>query len=148
MDIEPRLTEIRDCLYRVAVKAIIVDDGKVLLVKDAGDENWSFPGGGIDYGEDLKTAAARELSEELGVIPSAISSDFSVITVVIGQINEGIPRCNLFIRVILLDNKLSVDKDHVSEQRWIDINELNNVIFEKSSGNITDVISYIQRLLS
>ncbi len=43
---DPRLFEISDCLYRVAVKAIIIKDGKLLLVKEDDDEFWSLPGGG------------------------------------------------------------------------------------------------------
>lgn len=69
MKINPRLTEIGDCLYRIAVKAIIVKDGKVLLVKEQDDEWWSFPGGGIDYGESTEHALGRELPEELGFLP-------------------------------------------------------------------------------
>ena len=50
---------IPDKFYRVAVKAIIRNDaGDILLVKERTD-SWSIPGGGLDYGEEAKTALRR-----------------------------------------------------------------------------------------
>ena len=60
--------------YRVSAKAVIVrDDGLVLCVKEGGDDYWSLPGGGIDFGENLQEALSRELHEEVG-----FSGDFSM----------------------------------------------------------------------
>ena len=45
-------------------------DGRVWLGKRAGEPGpwcWQFPQGGVDPGEDLETAARRELAEETGV---------------------------------------------------------------------------------
>jgi 8-oxo-dGTP diphosphatase len=59
----------------VGVGAVIVEDGRVLLVKRghpplAGE--WSIPGGVLEIGETLREAAVREASEEtcLTVEPS------------------------------------------------------------------------------
>ena len=61
----------------VGVGAIIVEDGRVLLVKRghaplAGE--WSIPGGVLEVGETLHQAAIREVLEETGltVEPSAL----------------------------------------------------------------------------
>jgi len=59
--------------YRVSTKAVIVKDGKVLLVKE-GSDFWDLPGGGIDHqDEDTLNGLARELNEELGVAPAHCS---------------------------------------------------------------------------
>ena len=47
--------------------AVVVRNGKVLLVRDKGKSRFSLPGGGIKQGEPAVSAAARELYEELGL---------------------------------------------------------------------------------
>ena|ERR1700757_92634 len=50
--------------YRVSVKAFIRNEkGEVLLVKEKAPF-WNLPGGGLDHGETIHDALARELYEE------------------------------------------------------------------------------------
>lgn len=54
----------------VGVGAVIVDEGKVLLVKRKHEPlkgQWSLPGGMVEIGETLETALAREMLEETGL---------------------------------------------------------------------------------
>jgi len=57
-------------LYRPNVGVVLFHpDGRVWLGKRVGTPgpyNWQFPQGGVDAGEDLESAARRELSEETG----------------------------------------------------------------------------------
>ncbi len=53
----------------IRVKAIVIRDGKLLLIhrfRD-GSEYYAFPGGGVEEGEDLETALKREILEETGL---------------------------------------------------------------------------------
>jgi len=60
-----------DHLYRVAVKALIINDSnEVLIVKESGRSFWDIPGGGMDHDEDIYTALQRELHEEVGLVGS------------------------------------------------------------------------------
>jgi len=52
---------------RARATAVVLRDGKVLLVREAGVQYFSLPGGGIHKGESAAAAAAREIWEELGL---------------------------------------------------------------------------------
>lgn len=62
-----------DYLFRVSLKAVIFnEDGEVLVVKERDRDWWDLPGGGMDHGESIKEALARELNEEV-----LLQGDFS-----------------------------------------------------------------------
>lgn len=55
---------------RVGVGIIVKKGGKVLLGKrkgSHGEGTWSFPGGHLDFGEELEECVRRELAEETGL---------------------------------------------------------------------------------
>ena len=56
-------------LVTLGVQAAIVDDAsRVLLVRHTYRPGWHFPGGGVERGEKLEFAIAREVYEETGII--------------------------------------------------------------------------------
>jgi ADP-ribose pyrophosphatase len=66
--------EIDDRLYPrfpiVAASAVIIRDGKILMIKRAHEPNkglWSIPGGRIELGETVYEAAQREVFEECNI---------------------------------------------------------------------------------
>jgi mutator protein MutT len=55
---------------QIAVGAIVIDDGRLLVVKRANDPGkglWSLPGGRVEQGEFLEDALKREVREETGL---------------------------------------------------------------------------------
>ncbi|KAF0207602.1 MAG: hypothetical protein FD171_1661 [Actinobacteria bacterium] len=54
---------------RVRVAAVVVIDGKILLVRQrrTGEPYYLLPGGGVDAGETLAEALTREVREETGL---------------------------------------------------------------------------------
>lgn len=58
----------KDSLIRVSLKAVIFDEaGRILVVKET-SRNWlDIPGGGIEHGESVQDALARELHEEVSL---------------------------------------------------------------------------------
>lgn len=117
MPIDPRLNDIDDCLYRVAVRVLIVQDDKMLLVKEADDDWWALPGGGVDHGETIESTLVREVEEELGVPASEVSSDFQIVYYNIGSVVNNVPRMNLFFKASVPEELLK-KTDHVSEWKW------------------------------
>jgi len=59
----------------VVVKGVIVNEGNVLIVQRASDDEvgsgtWECVGGKVDFGEDLEQALVREIQEEVGLTVS------------------------------------------------------------------------------
>lgn len=125
MHIDSRLNDIDDCLYRVAIRVLIVQDGKVLLVKEADDNWWALPGGGVDHGETIESTLVREVEEELGVPASEVSSDFEIVYYNIGNVVNNVPRMNLFFKATVPEELLG-KTDHVSEWKWFTKEEFLN----------------------
>ncbi|RYX79015.1 NUDIX hydrolase [bacterium] len=68
-----------DYLYRVSMKGLVRNDqGEVLVVKESGRDWWDLPGGGMDHGENIEVAIAREMKEEVNLEGSFTSQVIAV----------------------------------------------------------------------
>jgi ADP-ribose pyrophosphatase YjhB (NUDIX family) len=56
---------------KIDVRAAVISENKILLVKERGD-GWTLPGGWVDPGESPSEAAVRETKEESGYDVSAV----------------------------------------------------------------------------
>jgi ADP-ribose pyrophosphatase YjhB (NUDIX family) len=50
----------------LGVRAVMLREGKVVLVRHTYVAGWYFPGGGVEVGESLADALEREIAEEAG----------------------------------------------------------------------------------
>lgn len=65
-----------DSFFRVVVKGICVENGKLLLQHESEElgGRWELPGGGLDFGESPKEGLKREVKEETNLEIKSISS--------------------------------------------------------------------------
>ena len=61
-------------LYRVSIKALVLDNDKRFLLQKEESGVWDLPGGGLEFGEKPKEALEREVREEMGLRVFDISS--------------------------------------------------------------------------
>lgn len=105
---------------KIAQKAIIEKEGKVLVLRDPREANeiWEIPGGRLNEGEDPRVGLQREVFEELGVVCEVHE------VVHLEQFLQGNERKNAFVIVYraTIENDtpdFSLDSSEVSEIKWI-----------------------------
>jgi 8-oxo-dGTP pyrophosphatase MutT (NUDIX family) len=142
--IDPRLNDISSSLYRVAVKAVIVKNHALLLVKERDDDWWSLPGGGIDHGETPSQALIRELVEELGIDPAGIRMNPQIIAATTALASSPIPRASLFFEVSLPGESFEPTTD-VETSGWFSMEEVKHLPLSPFTGNIMELVAtYLQ----
>lgn len=60
--------------YRVSVKALILNEARdKFLICQEDNGKWELPGGGLDWGADIKSELTREIQEEMGLVTTWIA---------------------------------------------------------------------------
>lgn len=115
-------------LYKLSVHIWITNnEGKIYIQKRAESRKmfpnyWENPGGGVISGQDSETTLKREFEEELGI---PMSGKYELI--------KSIKRKKDFVDIYHLTQDFEIDELHlqdeeVSEARWVDINELKDMV--------------------
>lgn len=117
--------------FYVGAKALIINDGKILLVHGEGPRDfWDAPGGRIDDDEDILQALDRELHEELPNI-----RDYDVKGLVHAQrvhhdVDGEISLVLLFHNVdATFDGEPQVSDEHI-EAKWFSLDEASQIASE------------------
>lgn len=106
---------------QIAVGAIVVKDGRLLMVRRAnapGAGLWSLPGGRVEHGEYLAAALRREVTEETGLDVEV--RELVGILEVVGDPHYVI--LDYFAEVAGGDEPVAADD--VSDVRWVPLDEV------------------------
>lgn len=122
-----------DLPYRPCVGVMLMNaDGKVFVGqrKDSDVAAWQMPQGGIDDGEDPKTAALRELWEETGVTADLVTVEeqtsdwltYDLPPELVGKVWKGRYRGQkqqwFRMRFNGSDDQINIDTDHPEFSEW------------------------------
>jgi len=116
--------------HRISAGAIVVVDGRVLLVrhlKEQAYDFWVAPGGGIIDEEDIYRAAEREVREETALSVDAIKPIY------LEQFYQpGIQHIKTWVLCRFLSGELSTaapeaTREHIVEARFLDKTEVTNL---------------------
>ena len=120
--------------FHIGVKALIVKEGKVLVLKEkdirgTGDEIYDLPGGRIEDEESPEETLGREIKEELGVENFEIK-DLFLASKYEHYSKDGISYMALFYHVDIEDTEIKLSDEHFSYE-WIDGNDLERIALNR-----------------
>jgi ADP-ribose pyrophosphatase len=131
---------------QVAVGAVVVKDGKILLVKRfkaPHKDLWAIPGGSVELGETLQEAAEREILEETGLTIKAKEPVYTF------DLIERESNGNIRFHYVIVD--LSSDyirgklcaADDAMEAHWFTPEELEHLAMSDSTRNLLQTIDFL-----
>ena len=97
-------------------------EGRVLAIKNSYKPQWTFPGGGVKSNESAIQAAARELSEEVGI--EVETSSLSIVKEFVCHAEFKKDHATAFEIVLEAEPKVKVDGLEVVEANFVDFKDL------------------------
>ena len=90
--------------------ALVMNGGRLLLVRERGAKHWSLPGGGMKKGEDAVTAATRELDEETRLVATSAAYLFHYES----------PSQHHHVCLLDTEGRVELLKEEIGDYRWWD----------------------------
>jgi 8-oxo-dGTP diphosphatase len=127
-------------LFHLGIKALIVRDNKILILKTNPEElkcnktvHWDLPGGRVKKGDDIETTLRKEVKEELGIEDIDIVDHFdSFISNLKIPTDKGDVSLALIVYTckIKTDSKIRLSSEH-TEYKWASIDEAKELLSYK-----------------
>jgi 8-oxo-dGTP diphosphatase len=135
----------RPSIPKVAVGAVVVKEGKILLVKrkyPPKKGKWAIPGGSVQLGETLQAATEREISEETGLLIKA-REPFHTFDLI-----ERDSRGEILFHYVIVDLHADyvsgkiIPADDVSNARWFAPDEIEGLEITETTKMLLDKMGF------
>ena len=124
---------------RVGIGVMVLKDRKVLLLKrkgSHGEGTWCYPGGHLEFGEEISYAAIREVEEEAGI--KIRNPRFLCITNDVFE-KENKHYITIFIAADYVSGEARImEKDKCTDIGWFDLNKLPKPLFLSTKNMINN----------
>ena len=135
-----------EVLLFVGARAVLRDEaGRVLLVKRTDNGEWALPAGGMEIGESVAEAAAREVHEETGLAATELAP-FALYT------GKRYIRKNMFghtyqlhttaFRIDAWDGELVTSTDETTDARFFPPDELPEPLSDSVQPTLDDLAAF------
>ena len=118
--------------FPISIKAIIIDDNKVLCLKNERNE-WDLPGGKIEFNEDIENCLIREIKEETNLsveilnILKPLNLKFNDVSVIV----------LIYSASISCDSPVIISHEH-SEYNFFSKSEIKNLNLLENYKNLIE----------
>ncbi len=113
--------------FEILARALIIEDGSLLVCKNKTEGHSFLPGGHVEFGEKAEQALKRELKEEMG-LETEIRQFAGIVENMFTQ--DGITHHEVkLIYEVSLPTKDIVSKESWIEFEWVTLNDLVRVNF-------------------
>jgi 8-oxo-dGTP diphosphatase len=135
----------RPSIPKVAVGAVVVKEGKILLVKrkyPPKKGKWAIPGGSVQLGETLQAATEREIREETGLLIKA-REPFHTFDLI-----ERDSRGEILFHYVIVDLHADyvsgkiIPADDVSNARWFAPDEIEGLEITETTKMLLDKMGF------
>ena len=108
--------------FTIGVGGVVIDQGRVLLVKlTYGHKGWILPGGYVKSTETIGRAVKREVREETGL-------EVEPMQIIAARSKSDQGRCDVYIALLvrILGGELKPDRREISDLRYFTLNEMES----------------------
>jgi len=109
--------------------------GEILLVKHSYVPGWHLPGGGVDHGEDVETAARREVYEKTGITDLIGLKFVGLITNKTVSVRDHVAYFQA-VTVESLDDKITLE---IAGARFVAKSQLNQILPEETLNSLKQI---------